>query len=205
MLVYVALWFSLVVPVLQREAASPPLDGTRPIVDNEQVRVWDLTWSRGLPAAMDQQRYESLWISVSPEPGAVVHWEKGVTRQVGSTGSPARMIVIDVKDHRVPPLVNRSGFPNAFERPGIQKAFENDRVVVWDYTWTLGQPTPMHFHDTDVVVVFLKAGSLQSTTPDGRSVVNKVTTGTTRFNLRDRVHTELLVEGESRAIITELK
>ena len=63
----------------------------------------------------------------------------------------------------------------------------------------------MHFHDKDVVVVYLKDGALKSTTPDGKSTVNKLTVGKTTFNARDRVHTETLIEGESRAIITEFK
>jgi hypothetical protein len=82
---------------------------------------------------------------------------------------------------------------------------DNDRVVVWDYTWTLGEPTPVHFHDKDVVVVYLENGSLRSTTPDGKSVVNDYSEGATRFNLRDRVHSETLVTGRQRAIIVELK
>jgi hypothetical protein len=102
-------------------------------------------------------------------------------------------------------MENKSGYPNAFPRPGSRKILENERVIIWDYTWTTGQPTPMHFHDKDALVVYLKNGALKSTTPDGKSVVNPLTVGKTTFNARDRVHTETLVEGESRAIITELK
>ena len=82
---------------------------------------------------------------------------------------------------------------------------ENDKVVVWDFTWTTGVPTAMHFHDKDVVVVYLENGALKSTTPDRQSVVNELTPGLIRFNARERVHTEELVRGKSRAIITELK
>ena len=102
-------------------------------------------------------------------------------------------------------MENKSAYPNAFPRPAARKLLENDRVIMWDYTWTPGQPTPMHFHDKDALVVYLKNGALKSTTPDGKSVVNPLTVGKTTFNARDRVHTETLVEGESRAIITELK
>ena len=63
----------------------------------------------------------------------------------------------------------------------------------------------MHFHDKDVVVVFLGDGDLKSTTPDGKAVVNEFKPATVRFNTRDRVHTETLVRGQQRAIITELK
>lgn len=82
---------------------------------------------------------------------------------------------------------------------------ENDRVIVWDYTWTSGMPTPMHFHDKDVVVTYLKTGALRSTDPDGRSVVNPHYVGFTKFNPRNRTHTEELIEGEGRAIMMELK
>lgn len=65
--------------------------------------------------------------------------------------------------------------------------------------------TPMHFHDKDVVVVFLEDGDLSSTTPDGQVVVNSYTSGAARFNPRGRIHTETLVRGKQHAIITELK
>ena len=82
---------------------------------------------------------------------------------------------------------------------------ENDRIVAWDYTWTSGVPTPMHFHDKDVVVVYLETGELASTSPDGQVQNNPHYFGFTKFNARDRAHTETLVKGKGRAIIVELK
>ena len=119
--------------------------------------------------------------------------------------SPARLIVVELKDYSVPPLVNNTGYPAAFPRPGSKKVLDNDRVVVWDYTWTPGVPTPMHYHDKDTVVVYRCDGSLKSTTPSGESVVNDNKFGMVRFNKRDRVHFEELVKGEQSAIILELK
>ena len=63
----------------------------------------------------------------------------------------------------------------------------------------------MHFHDKDVVVVFLQDGDLKSTSPDGKSVVSEYKAATVRFSPRDRTHAETLVRGQQRAIITELK
>ncbi len=116
-----------------------------------------------------------------------------------------RSMVIDLKDHPVPPIGNTTSYPLAFPRPGAKKLLENARVIVWDYTWVPDVATPMHFHDKDVVVVFLDDGDLKSTTPDGQAVVVPATSGTVRFNLRNRTHTETLVRGKQRAIITELK
>jgi hypothetical protein len=116
-----------------------------------------------------------------------------------------RAMVINLKDHPVAPIENKSGYQLAFPRPGSKKILENDRVIVWDCTWTPGVATPMHFHDKDVVVVFLQEGDLKSTTPDGKETLNQYKPATVRFNQRDRTHTETLVRGEQRAIITELK
>jgi len=154
-----------------------------PLVDNERVNVRERPTIGGPPGSIVRQTPNEIWISVTP----------------------AKAIAITLKDRVVAPLANTSGVPNAFPRPNGIKAYEDARVIVWDYTWTPGQPTPVHFHDKDVVVIYLGNGSLRSTTPDGKSVVNTWVPGDTRFNLRDRVHTETLVDGQLRAIITELK
>jgi hypothetical protein len=214
MLVYLSLLTlltGLLAPGLQRERPSGnhelTLDSARPVIDNQRTTVWDLSWTKGVPAGMERTSTNALWISVAPSPGTVVYWPKGAERRAAqSPNAPARTVVIDLKDQPAPAkLENKSGFPNAFPRPGSKKVFENDRIVVWDYTWTPGLATPMHFHDKDVVVVYLKDGALKSTTPDGKSTVNTLIVGKTTFNARDRVHTETLIEGESRAIITEFK
>lgn len=79
--------------------------------------------------------------------------------------------------------------PHAFPREGAKKIVDNERVVIWDYTWTLGKPAPTHFHDKDVVAVFMEKGELQSRTPDGRVTPNSISFGDTRFNARNRTHT----------------
>jgi hypothetical protein len=89
-----------------------------------------------------------------------------------------RSIVIDLKTGGEKAMENRSGYPNAFPRTSVKKVFENDRVIVWDYSWTRGQPTAMHFHDKDVVVVYLEDGALMSTTPDGQKTLRSSTTRT---------------------------
>jgi len=56
-----------------------------------------------------------------------------------------------------------------------------------------------------VVVVFMADGQRNSTTPDGKTDANQISFGLTRFNARDRVHSEELVKGSARAIIFQLK
>jgi len=166
-----------------------------PLIDNARVSVWKVESAAPQPAG------DAVWISLDRLGEASFH----------ASGSPAGMpatgrgVVIEVKDARVPPLENKSGYPPAFPRPGVKKLLENDRVIVWDYTWTTGVATPMHFHDKDVVVTYIETGALKSTTPNGQSSANEFAFGDVRYNARDRVHTELLVSPRARAIITELK
>jgi hypothetical protein len=173
------------------QAAALPV---RMVIDNERVTVWDAAGS--LPAAA----HDFVAISLA-QPGDAVFGHAGDT--VGTAG--ARTVVIELRDHPVAPIPNNSGYPNAYPRPHIEKILENDRVIVWRYRWNLGEPTPMHFHDKDVVVVYLEDSALKSTEPDGKSVLNEYKSGDIRFNRRDRTHTELLVRDTASAVITELK
>jgi len=167
------------------------LSAPKPAVDNERVTVWDVNDSVAV------QPLDAVVVSFS---GSATFVPKGTPPKISG-----RSIVIDLKDHPVPPIANTSGYPLAFPRPGVKKLLENDRVIVWDYSWEPGVATPMHFHDKDVVVLFLEDGDLKSTTPDGQSVVTAYTPGTVRVNARNRTHSETLVRGKQRAIITELK
>ncbi len=161
----------------------------KPAIDNNRVRVWE---SRVVAAS-----FENDTVTVTAD-GKVGFHKKG------SQAVDAKLIV-SLKPATVAPLANTSGFPLAMPRPGAKQILDNARVTVWDYRWTVGEATPMHFHDKDVVVMFLEAGDLKSTTAKGEVTVNSWKPGTIRFNARDRVHTEELVRGTQRAIIIELK
>jgi tetratricopeptide (TPR) repeat protein len=171
------------------EAASQTV--LKPIFENERVVVWEVTDSA--PA----RALDAIVVSLS---GSAAFLPKGAPLKIAE-----RSIAIDLKDQPVAPVENTSGYPLGFPRPGIKKLLENKRVIVWDYTWTLGATIPMHFHDKDVVTLFLEDGDLKSTTPEGQAVVNSRTAGTVMFGLRNRTHTETLVRGKQRAILTELK
>jgi hypothetical protein len=162
---------------------------SKPIIENARVRVWENTAPKG-------------WFEFDT---VLVDSDGKVTfKSVGSPASNAKL-VIGLKPGKVDGIKNPTKFPLAMDRPGAKKVLENKRIIVWDYRWTPGVATPMHFHDKDVVVMFLEDGDLKSTPQSGEVVVNPYKAGTIRFNARDRVHTEELVRGTQRAIITELK
>jgi len=158
------------------------------------VTVWDTT------SALPPAQHDYVAVSLFRKGTALFGHKGDIPSKDGE-----RTVVVELKDLAVAPIRNETGFPPAFPRPRSTKLFENDRVVVWNYVWRPGVPTPMHFHDKDALVVFEATGALQSTTPDGKSVVNDYRFGDIRFNRRDRVHTERLLNGRAQAVITELK
>jgi hypothetical protein len=121
------------------------------------------------------------------------------------TTSAARMIAIQIKDANIPPLPNASGLPEAFPRPNVKKLLENNRVAVWDYTWTRDQPPPTHFHSRHAIVTYLGTGVMRSTDLKGEIVDSDITYGLVKSNLPARTHTESIVSGNVRAVIVELK
>jgi quercetin dioxygenase-like cupin family protein len=202
----------------QVDAASPA-----PVIENERVEVWDITLSPGKPMLMHGHKGAVVTmflrggkIRSTKENGEMIVSERkfgdAVYDALGTehteeviSESPARVIVAELKEHPEPPYMNKSGYPAAFPRPGSLKVFENDRVVIWNYTWTQNVQTPMHFHDKDVLVVYRYDGSLKSTTPDGKSLVHDYKSGSIWFNQGNRVHFEELVKGQQSAMIMEFK
>jgi hypothetical protein len=222
-------FLSLLLTLLPLSAQTPQLPHAFPradakqLIDNERVTVWESTQEKGKPTPMHQHRFDMVRIELadatvrvtSPQGvagnstlrmGQVGFGRKGMAEmQEGTSDTPRHAILIDLKDVKVLPLPNRSGYADAFPREGARKLLDNDRVVVWDYSWTPGKPTAMHFHDKDVVVVYLGTGDLSSTTPDGMTTVNSYVFGQAKFNPRDRTHSEMLVNGAQRVIAVELK
>jgi hypothetical protein len=209
--------------MLQQAPSAFPRPGARQLIDNERVAVWDVAWEKGKPTPMFQNTLDMVTVdlensdfrvtgakgkpkSFSFKVGQVGFIPKGTSQMEEGTSVPARRaIVVELKDVVVQPLEYNSAFPDAFPREGALKLLNNKRVTVWDYTWTKGVPTPMHFHTKDVVVVYLLSGEVRSSAIDGTITINKVETGQARFNARNRTHTEELLKGASRAIIVELK
>ena len=176
----------------------------KPAIDNERVTVWDVTWTQDATRPGGHDHDVVVMRLTGAKAGTASLIAKGSQlNEQGGIG--ARWLVIELKDHPVAPLENKTGYPLAFPRPHVKKVLENDRVIVWSYRWNPGEPTPMHFHDKDVVVVYLEPTALTSTTPDGAKTLNDYKAFDIRFNKRDRTHTELLEHGTGSAMMMELK
>lgn len=198
--------------------------GYKPIIDNDRVTVWDVTWTKDQPSFTEAGDRDAVTVylsggdfktttpdgksrTITHKTGEAVFRPKGARaseKWIG-TGAPPHTTEIALKDPQTPPAPNNSGYPLAFPRSGSKKLIDNSRVSVWDYRWQPGVPTVMHFHDKDVVVSYLEDGDLTSITPDGKIVVNPYKFGMIRFNYGNRSHKEVLTKGTQRAIIVELK
>lgn len=221
---FVALLISLL-PMQAAQNLPPafPRDGAKQLIDNERVTVWDVTSAKGKATPMHQHRLDMVRVeltdstvkatdgrgnqtSVTRRKGVPAFTPKGTTDiQEGASDVAGHAIMIELKDVTLPPLANKSGYPEAFPREGAKKVLDNPRVTVWDFSWEPGKASEMHFHSKDVVVVYLDNGELASTTPDGKTTVNASTFGQVKFNARDRSHSEKLVKGAQRVIAVELK
>jgi predicted metal-dependent enzyme (double-stranded beta helix superfamily) len=177
------------------------------VIDNDRVSVWDVTWTKGQtnPARGHDRDVVTMWIAGAKARQAFFTAKNDGPAAKGRADEGARSLLVELKDHPVPPLENKTGYPLAFPRPHVKKLLENDRVIVWSYRWNPGEPTPMHFHDKDVVVVYLEPTALTSTTVDGAKTLNEYKAYDVRFNKRDRAHTELLERGTGSAMMMELK
>ena len=177
---------------------------SKSVIDNERVTVRDVTWAKGQvnPVRGHDRDVVTMWIA-GPKAGQTFFTPKGHEGKGGEVGG--RSLEIELKDNPVPPIENKTGYPLAFPRPHVKKLLENDRVIVWSYRWNPGEPTPMHFHDKDVVVVYLEDTALTSTKPDGDKTLNEYKAFDIRFNKRDRTHTEQLAHGTGSAMMLELK
>ena len=218
-----ALWVALLPQPLQQLPNAFPRSDAKQLIDNERVTVWEVSAEKGKATPLHRHLLDFVLVDladasvkVTAETGRAsmnsvkkgqVHFNAkgGAEQQEGVSDTPRHSIIVELKDVKVAPLPNKSGHPDAFPREGSKKLLDNPRVVVWDYSWTPGKPTPMHFHDKDVVVVYFDNGDLSSTTPDGKTTVNSYTFGQAKFNARNRTHSELLTKGAQRVIAIELK
>jgi len=198
--------------------ASPALAQTpAPVIDNERVTVRDITLEQGKPGPVIEHEgdYVVLYVkggriraadgkTVTHASGSAVSGHGGTTSDTATNGA-AHEVVVELKDTPSKTVPNTTGLPPAFPRPGSKKVLETEKVRVWNYKWLPGKPTPMHFHNTEVVVVYLGDGDVASTTLDGTKTVNHRKAGDIVFNVANRSHSEELVKGEQAGIMLELK
>ena len=192
-------------------------DAPAPVIDNGRVTVRDIQLGRGQPGPTIQHAgdYVVLYVkggrirgadgsAQDHASGSAMAGHGGATSDT-ALDADAHEVVVELKDSPSNTVPNTTGLPPGFPREGAKKVFENDKVRVWNYTWLPGKPTPMHFHNTEIVVVYLGNGDITATTPDGKKAVTHHNPGDIVFNLANRSHSEELTQGEMSGVMLELK
>jgi hypothetical protein len=170
------------------------------ILENERVVVWriGLDPNRLSPA---RQRFPAVLISLAD--GAVSFI--GATDTSTIRTKSGQVVLIELKDHFVTPLEAPGSIARAFPRKDAKQVLNNDRVLVWDFTWAKEMKTDVHFHDKDVIVVYLGSGTVRSIPLKGEPTAAPRSFGEAVFAPRGRTHVEECIDGPRRDIIIELK
>jgi len=96
------------------------------VIDNERVTVWDVTWTKGQanPARGHDLDAVMMWVKGDNAEGSAYFSAMGDGRgeeaMLDAADGP-RSLIIELKDHPVPPLENKTGYPPAFPRPHVKK------------------------------------------------------------------------------------
>jgi quercetin dioxygenase-like cupin family protein len=219
-----ALVFLLALATPQTYPPPFPRDGATKVLENESVVVWDVTWAKGKPTPMHRHVVDVVGVTLVPgtvrvtlpdgttreseldTPGAVSGGGKGLTHQEeGTSDTPRRAILIELKGAKKEPLQAPAGVPAAWPREGAKKVLENEQVVVWDYRFQKDRPIPLHFHDKDTVVVEIEPGVTRGIPQNGAPEESQWVGMRARFAPRGRIHSEEVVSGSPRAIAVEIK
>ena len=175
-------------------------ENTTKILENERVAIWKI-------GADPRQSEPAHRLQL---PAVLISLVDGAARFRDAPDTPTmrrasgREVLIELKDFRIPLELPR-GVAQAFPRQGAKQIFDNDRVVVWDFTWAKGMKTDVHFHDKDVVVVYLGSGTVRSIPFNGEPTAVPRSSGEVVFLRRGRTHVEQCIDGPRRDIIVELK
>jgi hypothetical protein len=189
-----------------------PRENAKKVLANDRVVVWDVTWPKGQPTAMHEHTLDQLSVTLRGGTVRVSKLGGPVTVNQSTIGSVAftphgtvhmEEGLSDVPQHKIMLELQPSTSParNAVPRKGAVKLLENERVIVWDFTWKPGQKVSHPADSFDSVTVFLEGGVFRSGTEEIQRSAGQVTYSSRRAD----VHREEAVEGMPRAVIVELK
>lgn len=204
-----------------------PRTGTRQIVDNARVTVWEVNWQHGVKQPYHRHRYDMAGvylrygaITVTQLDGTATSGQefevprpyfqpKGITHREeahGKPGDPERLaIMIDLKDVPASTAPLATSAPAAFPREGARNVLENARIRMWDCTWPTGAAAREVHYPTDAVEVVVTGGALTSRGSDGRETTRVVAAKDARFIARGTVESVRSAAGSPRTVTVEIK
>lgn len=203
--------------------AFPRTNATK-LVDNERITVWDIVWPKGQPSPLHRHVYDQVGTyyqaggrvitslegtkrSAMTAVGALSTTRRGTTHiEEGATDPPLRAVFIELKQDTASGLSAAPGnVPWAFPREGAKPLLDDERVTVWDYSWTAGARQTMAQFERDTIWVWLGPGTFRVTQPGRAPATSQVKAGEIRSLPRGTVETGEAVEGSLRAMIFSFK
>jgi hypothetical protein len=199
-----------------------PREGSRKVVENSRVIIWDATWLKGKATPLHEHPVDYLSVTLvegvvkitqrdgtssvaTAQFGGVRFNRKGVIHaEEGVSDQERRAIMVELKT--VPTPAGAAVTGSAFPPNGATKGLENERVAVWDVRWIQGQQIPRQQQGRDTVVIFLEGGVIRQS-PEGAAARD------TRRNVGDVLFvpagtdlpSEEAIQGPLRAVFIELK
>ncbi len=204
-----------------------PRAGTRQILDNARVTVWEVNWQHGVKQPFHRHKYDMAGVylrygvitvtsldgkdtsgQVFPVPRPYFQ-VKGITHREearGKPGDPERLaIMIDLKDVPASTTTLPGGAAVAFPRAGATNVLENERIRMWDVTWAAGQPARALQYPQDAVEVVVTGGTFMVRGTDGYETARVVAPKDARFIPRGHVESMRATDGAPRTITVEIK
>lgn len=204
-----------------------PRAGTRQILDNGRVTVWEVNWQHGVKQPYHRHKYDMAGvylrygvITVTNPDGSATSGQtfevprpyyqpKGITHReeaTGKPGDPERLaIMIDLKDVPASPAPITGPEPPAFPREGAKNVLENERIRMWDLTWSPSAPVRPVRYAQDAVEVVVTGGTFTVRSADGKETARVVAPKDARFIARGTVETVRASAGTPRTITVEIK
>lgn len=136
-----------------------------------------------------------------------VSWLPAVTHggQKVTSEDDCIFMEIELKENTAPPDRVPDDVVPAWPRAGAKKVLENERVVVWDYTFSADLEVPVHYHDKDHVHVSLAPGRIRRIPQDGGDpILSDRKAGNVAFVPRGALHREEYVDGGLRVVVIQL-
>lgn len=206
-----------------------PRAGVTKIFENDRGMAWNVEWHKNIEQPYHRHRYDMAGVylrfgpikvtrldgSISPQrpPFEIPRpyfQKKGVTHKeevIGfSADAPMRWaIMFDLKDVDKKPLTPNAGMNAAFPRDNAKIEIDNERVTLWDYSWTVGESLPAHFYTKDCVQVFYSPGEIKYTDESGKVETRSFKIGDAHFIAAGTIQTQQAISDSPSAITIELK
>jgi len=145
-----------------------------PKLENEFVRIWDVTVPAGDATLWHAHRNDNVVVSfgdvnlrietVGRDPSESL-WKFGEVRFAKATYIHRAMNIGKTPFHNLTiELLKSPAVSNLKKEPGREPVLENERVRVFRVTLEPGQSAPMHTHEVPGLAIALSAGELEVTT-----------------------------------------